>query len=95
MRWFVSRHVGAINWIKSTNTYIDRFVDHLDIEDINAGDIVYGTLPVHLAAEVCKRDARYFHLILDMPEHLRGQELDAKQLEKAHVRMQEFNIQPL
>ncbi len=95
MRWFISRHDGATNWAKSNSIPIDRFVDHLDVEEITSGDIVYGTLPVHLAHEVCKRGARYFHLVLDVAVELRGKELSEEQLKQANIRLQEFNVKAL
>lgn len=50
---FVSRHQGAIEWIKQQSIQVDVFVEHLNVEEIQAGDVVIGTLPLHLAAEVC------------------------------------------
>ena len=28
--WFISRHQGAIEWVKKQNILIDRFESHLD-----------------------------------------------------------------
>ncbi|MDW8324914.1 MAG: CRISPR-associated protein Csx16, partial [Burkholderiales bacterium] len=53
--WFVSRHPGAIKWAARKGIRVDRQVDHLDVDVVQAGDVVIGTLPVHLAAEVCAR----------------------------------------
>lgn len=50
---FVSRHQGAIEWIKQQSIQVDVFVEHLNVEEIQADDVVIGTLPLHLAAEVC------------------------------------------
>lgn len=92
MNWFISRHSGAIQWIKRTNIDIDRFEQHLDTAQVNSGDVVYGTLPVHLAYEVCQRNARYIHLTLDVPLNLRGRELNSEQLEQVCAKLQEFRI---
>ena len=71
-RYFVSRHPGAVTWAKRQGIHVDRIIDHLDIALIHSGDTVIGTLPVNLAAEVCRRGARYLHLSLNLPAELRG-----------------------
>ena len=58
--WFVSRHAGAIAWAKGQNLPVDRWVSHLDARQVTAGDTVIGTLPVHIAADICSRGARFF-----------------------------------
>lgn len=57
MRWFVSRHPGAVEWLAEQGLEVDRMIAHLDIRQIQSGDWVMGTLPVSLAAEVCARGA--------------------------------------
>ena len=64
---------------------IDRHCVHLDPAQIEAGDTVIGSLPVHLAAAVCERGARYLNLSLDLPAHARGRELSPEELAKAGV----------
>ena len=80
--WFVSRHPGAIEWAQRQNLVIDRWVDHLDPAEVQAGDRVIGTLPVNLAADICKRGARYFHLSLQVPAEWRGRELSSDDLQQ-------------
>ena len=60
--WFVSRHAGAIAWAKGQNLPVDRWVAHLDARQVTAGDTVIGTLPVHIAADICALGARFFFL---------------------------------
>ena len=60
--WFISRHQGAIDWIKKQSIHIDRFESHLDVNLIQAEDTVIGTLPIHLAAEVCQKGAKFYFL---------------------------------
>ena len=67
--WFISRHKSAIDWVKAHDLPIDRWVPHLDPDDVNAGDTVIGSLPVNLAAAICKRGARYFHLSVVVLQH--------------------------
>ncbi len=90
--FFVTRHPGALDWARAKGIAFDRHVTHLDPQEVGAGDTVIGSLPVHLAAEVCIRDARYFNLSLDLPAHLRGRELDAATLETCAARLEEFDV---
>jgi len=70
--WFISRHPGACDWAAQQGLHIHRQVAHLDPAEVEPGDTVIGTLPVHLAAAVCQRGARYLNLSLDLPAHARG-----------------------
>ena len=44
--WFVSRHPGALEWIKRQRHPFDLHVTHLDPALIAPGDRVIGSLPV-------------------------------------------------
>jgi CRISPR-associated protein Csx16 len=90
--WFISRHPGAVAWTAEQGLRVDRHASHLDPAHIQAGDTVIGTLPVHLAAAVCQRGARYFNLSLDLPEHWRGRELSADELHQCKARLEGFDI---
>jgi len=90
---FVSRHLGAVQWIKTQPIKIDRFVSHLDVSEINTGDRVIGSLPVHLVAQVCAAGAEYWNLSLEMPAELRGQELSREQLEHLSARLERYSVQ--
>lgn len=93
--WFVSRHPGAIEWARRQNLTVDRWVAHLDLAAVQPGDIVAGTLPVHLAAAVCARGARYLHLSLALPAEWRGRELSAAELERAGARLDAYDVRTL
>ena len=69
--WFVTRHSGATEWAGQQGLMIDRQVSHLNLDDIEKGDLVLGTLPVNLVAQVNEKGARYLHLVLPLPENLR------------------------
>ncbi len=92
--WFVSRHPGALQWMQQCGPAFDRHVAHLDLADVQAGDRVIGTLPVHLAAQVCMRGASYWHLALQLPEAARGRELSAQELTASGATLQQFDIRP-
>ena len=89
---FVTRHAGAREWAKRQGIIVDDVAEHLDPECINPGDLVIGSLPVHLAAEICRRGGRYKHLSLEIPRDMRGQELSADDMEKYGARLEEFFI---
>ncbi len=91
--WFVSRHPGAIEWARRENIQALRWVSHIVAGDIAAGDTVIGTLPVHLAAAVCARGARYLHLVIDLPEALRGRELTPGQLCEFNARLKCYHLE--
>ena len=92
--WFVSRHPGALQWMQQCGPAFDCHVPHLDPADVRRGDTVIGTLPVHLAAQVCARGATYWHLVLAMPAQQRGQELSAQELLALGATLQQFHITP-
>ncbi len=91
-KWFVTRHPGAIEWVRRQNIQIDCWVPHLDVSDVSAGDTVIGTLPVNLAAEVCAKGAIYLNLSLDLPHEWRGRELAVEEMEEAGARLERFHI---
>ncbi len=90
--WFVTRHPGAIEWAERRGLQVDHQTDHLQVDEVRAGDTVIGTLPVHLAARVCARGARYLHLSLNLPPELRGRELSADDLERFGARLEPLRV---
>ena len=90
--WFISRHAGALEWAGRRGIQAARQQAHLDLSHVNAGDIVIGTLPVHLAAAVCSKQARYFHLSLDLSEAERGKELSASDMEACGAHIAEYIV---
>ncbi|MBI4468142.1 MAG: CRISPR-associated protein Csx16 [Acidobacteria bacterium] len=87
--FLVSRHPGTAKWVESQGIAIDRKVEHLDMAEVQAGDVVIGTLPVHMAAGVCERRARYLHLVLEVPPEARGLELTAEDMTRFGARLVE------
>ncbi|NLV30979.1 MAG: CRISPR-associated protein Csx16 [Acidobacteria bacterium] len=91
--YFVTRHGGALDWAARHNVMIDRALSHLRIEEIRPGDVVIGILPVHLAAEICAKPARYIQIAMDLPEERRGIELSADDMERHHARLVEYRVE--
>jgi CRISPR-associated protein Csx16 len=54
----VTRHPGALEWLLARGLTEIEHVPHLDPARVEPGDVVVGTLPVHLAAAVCELGAR-------------------------------------
>ncbi|UJP06367.1 MAG: CRISPR-associated protein Csx16 [Nitrosomonas sp.] len=90
--YFISRHPGAITWAEQQGIKVDQRITHLDINLIESGDIVIGSLPVNLAAQVCGKGATYIHLSLTLPEHWRGLELSAAQMVECGARLERYEI---
>ena len=90
--YFVSRHPGAVEWAAKQGLVIDQQIIHLDPTTVRSGDTVIGTLPVHLAADVCQRGARYLHLVLDLAADARGRELTASDLAASSARIEPFIV---
>jgi CRISPR-associated protein Csx16 len=89
---FVTRHPGAVEWAARHGLNVDRKVVHLEPGDIQPGDVVIGSLPVHLAAAVCARGGQYFNLSLNLPEEARGRELTADDLDRYGARLERFHV---
>ena len=89
---FVSRHPGALDWAAEEGVTVDVLLAHLDPQTIQPGDVVIGTLPIHLAARVCERGGRYLHLSLELPPDWRGRELSAADLRRFGARLEEYQV---
>lgn len=92
--YFVTRHPGALDWAAGEGLAVDVMLTHLDPETIQPGDTVIGTLPIHLAAQVCQRGGRYLHLSLEIPPEQRGRELTAADLRPFGARLEAYRVIP-
>lgn len=92
MRWLVTRHPGTKQWAKDSGLAFDRHVEHLDVDDVQEGDIVMGSLPINLAAAVCGRGGRYFHVTLALSRDERGTELPASTLFERAITLEEYVV---
>ncbi len=94
--YFITRHAGAIQWAKLQQLQFDIHLEHLlNIDELNAGDVIIGTLPINLVAQLNERGVRYIHLSLEIPADLRGVELTAEQLQQCKASLEEFAVQKL
>tara|TARA_R110002167_G_scaffold366450_1_gene597509 strand:+ start:19591 stop:19911 length:321 start_codon:yes stop_codon:yes gene_type:complete len=76
----VSRHPASVRWLMMNLVDVDAIQHHLDLAQLRSGDCVYGNLTAHLVAQLNDLGVRYFHLQIQIPEHLRGVELDDSEL---------------
>ena len=94
--WLISRHPGALDWIRRNHVAFDQHLTHLDdITRIQPGDTVIGSLPVNLAADICARGASYWNLSLRLPENARGRELSADELGQFNAVLEPFELRRL
>ena len=92
MIYFVSRHSGAIEWAAEEGFEVDEQLAHIEPSIVHDGDVVIGTLPVHLVADICARGGRYLHLSMDIPESWRGSELTSERMRTCHARLEEYQV---
>lgn len=92
--FFVTRHTGAARWAQLENLTFDEIIPHLDLSQtkIEAGDEVWGILPLHIAAEICKCGARYRHLDIAQTEATRGRDLTAEDMKTLNAKLEYYNI---
>ncbi len=94
-KFFVTRHQGAVDWAWEEGHIDDQtnIVATMKPETVQPGDLVIGTLPVHLAARVVEQGGRYQHLVLDISEAKRGVELSVTDMRASGARLEELFIQ--
>ena len=90
--YLVGRHDGARDWFERRDVNRDELIPHLDVEIVEPGDVVVGTLPVNLAAEVCSRGGRYVHLSMRVPAEFRQRELTPEQMDEFGATLEEFTV---
>ncbi|WP_172202825.1 CRISPR-associated protein Csx16 [Niveibacterium sp. COAC-50] len=92
--WFVSRHPGAVFWARDAGVKVNDsgIVGDLDVQNVSPGDVVVGTLPMNLAADVLAKGAKYLHLALNLPADARGRDLTADEMRTFGARLEEYEI---
>jgi len=93
--YFISRHAGAVAWAESEGFQVDQQLAHFDVAIIQQGDVVLGTLPINLVAEVNLRGGTYFHLTLELSAEARGKELSAADMQAYGARLEAYAAQKL
>ncbi|WP_095499174.1 CRISPR-associated protein Csx16 [Paraferrimonas haliotis] len=89
----VSRHPAAVRWLEQLGFGNCEHQDHLsDINTLKEGDLVIGTLPIHLIAALTRKRVTYWHLSLTVPAHLRGVEMSENQLLSCSPRLERFDV---
>lgn len=83
---FVTRHAGARDWALA-ESFVGRFVEHLSPAEVLPGQSVFGTLPADLAAEICSRGARYYHLAITLRRDERGRDFTAAEMRERDARL--------
>ena len=90
----VTRHSGTVAWLGRQGLRLP-VVKHLAADMVGPGDVVLGNLPIHQAAEVVARGARYAGLCFDRPVETRGRELSADELAALGPRLVVFHVEAL
>lgn len=90
--YFISRHPGAIQWVKNINLHVDEFIEHIDSESFKKGDTVIGTLPINKIHELQNNGVTVLSLILDLTRNLRGHELSYEQLIACNARLVNYAV---
>lgn len=93
----VTGHDGAVEWLARRGYGGAKRVEHFDPSLVTAGDVVVGTLPVHLVADLTARGVRYLHLVLDLTAGARTERrnLTADEMDGFNARIQEFRAFPV
>lgn len=98
MNYLISRHQGAVEWLDSKGFDDPILISHATVEffeELNESDMVFGTLPMSLACEVCGRGARFFNLDLAVPAEYRGKELTSELMDEFGAKLTEYRIYEL
>ncbi len=90
--YFVTRHPGAIEWARRQGIEAELVRDFKS-DVIAPGDVVLGTLPVQLIAEVNARGGRYLHLEMSLPPEARGKDLSADDMDRFGARLVEYRAE--
>lgn len=94
--YFITRHQGAIDWVRDNQVHFDVHLTHLlSLDKLKSGDTVIGTLPIHIIADINAIGVHYVHLSFNVPAHLRGVELSVEQLTKYNAALQAYDVQKL
>jgi CRISPR-associated protein Csx16 len=97
--FLISRHPATKAWL--TSHYKDEEIVELEhltneqIDELKPHHKVVGTLPVHLAAQVCSKGVQFFSLEMNVPPELRGSELSIEQMEAFGAKLVEYHVKEI
>jgi len=93
---FVNRNDGAKDWAQDHGFEDADVVENFSTDMIEEGDTVIGTLPLHLAADICKKGGNYSALVMDpVPQELRGTSLSSEQMDELNATTQSMRVEVL
>jgi len=97
--YFVSQHERIQRWARIMNAKggklphrIDQAVENIDPEHLQPGDVVMGTLPMHVAAALESRGIAFWALDLHVPPQDRRKELSATELAKLGATLTRYRV---
>ncbi|AMO56226.1 CRISPR-associated protein Csx16 [Endozoicomonas montiporae] len=90
--FIVSRHSASIEWIKQQGYEHAEVIHHFAATQLQRGDLVIGTLPVHLAREINEQGIRFIYFSINVPESMRGKEISAGLLSTLNPRLEELQV---
>lgn len=83
MIYIITRHVGAIEWLRKKG-FNGLVFQHLESEQILAGNIYIGVLPVPLIQEILSAGSRFYLLVLpEVSQEQRGREMTPDEMDAA------------
>lgn len=81
MRWVITRHKGAIEWLKNNGIVGDIYIDSLpDPEIVNEGDEIFGLVPLSFIPRLLEKHCKIF--LIEVPHRKRKQELTAEEMKR-------------
>ena len=90
MMYIVTRHKGAVAWIKKHYPIFSKFVvlKFIDEEQIK-GNVIIGTLPINLAVLA----KEYWHLSMKIPLEMSGKEFTIEDMEEFGCQIVRYKIE--
>jgi len=96
--YLISRHPASIQWIEQQGIHIDKQLTHLTpehLKKLQPQDIIIGTLPIQIVAQINQIGAHYYHLTLNIPPEYRGKELTLSHLKKFNATLIEYQAKKI
>lgn len=101
--YIVTRHPGAVDWLlaqpvvasapSGTEVRVWWHVGPAEMDALQPGDAVIGTLPVAMAAQICEAGAAFYSLDLPrLPAEWRGRELNTQEMAAAGAVITEYRV---